>query len=325
MTSHPFAASSPTTLRLPDLAAGPTSSASITLSVIIVTHNHAPFIGRCLAAVVPEVERLGGEVLLIDNRSNDDSAAIAQTYPSVQLLINQTRRGFSANNNLGMALAKGRYILLLNPDTEVQPGALSTLLAFMDEHPHVGLCGAQLLFPNGTVQPSPRRFPNLGSVIARRTPLRYFLRQSSLNQRHLMLDADHSQVRPVDWLLGACLLIRREVLDTVGPLDEGYYLYVEDIDWARRIHAANWQVYYVPTAKIIHHHLAVSDKKLLSRHMGFHVASMIRYARKFMMPALPGLQIRGLRTELWHRVRSRHSPQAVSSRPLNLPFWESTD
>lgn len=325
MTSYPLAASIPPALRLPDLAAGSTPSASITLSVIIVTHNHAPFIGRCLAAVVPEVERLGGEVLLIDNRSNDDSAAIAQTYPSVQLLINQTRRGFSANNNLGMALAKGRYILLLNPDTEVQPGALSTLLAFMDEHPQVGLCGAQLLFPNGTVQPSPRRFPNLGSVIARRTPLRHFLRQSSLNQHHLMLDADHSQVRSVDWLLGACLLIRREVLDTVGPLDEGYFLYVEDIDWARRIHAANWQVYYVPTAKIIHHHLAVSDKKLLSRHMGFHIASMIRYARKFMVPALPGLQICGLRTDLWHRVRSHHGPQAVQSRPVNLPFWESAD
>jgi N-acetylglucosaminyl-diphospho-decaprenol L-rhamnosyltransferase len=307
------------------MAKGPAQPPSVPLSVIIVTHNHAPFIGRCLAAVVPEVERLGGEVLLVDNRSSDDSAAIARRYPTVQLLINRTRRGFSANNNLGMALAKGRYILLLNPDTEVQPGALATLLTFMDEHPNVGLCGAQLLFPDGTVQPSPRRFPNLGSVIARRTPLRHFLRQSSLNQHHLMLDADHTQIRPVDWLLGACLLIRREILTTVGPLDEGYFLYVEDIDWARRIHAAHWQVYYVPTAQIIHHHLAVSDKKLLSRHMGFHVASMIRYARKFMVPALPGLKISSQRMDLWQRVRSHYSPEAPAPRPLNLPFWEAAD
>lgn len=256
-------------------------------------------------ALLPEAKQVQGEVIVIDNRSNDASAAIVSQYPSVHLHINQIRQGFSANNNRGMAMARGRYLLLLNPDTEVLPGALHGLIEFMEQHPQVGLCGAQLLFPDGSVQPSPRRFPSIGSVIARRTPLRIFLRESALNRRHLMLDVDHSQPFPVDWLLGACLFIRREVLESVGPLDEGYFLYVEDIDWARRMHTAGWQVYYVPTAKIIHHHLAVSDKKLLSRYMWLHLVSMVRYARKYLLPPVPLLAIRGYKREVWSSTKSK--------------------
>jgi N-acetylglucosaminyl-diphospho-decaprenol L-rhamnosyltransferase len=273
----------------------------ILLSVIIVTHNHAAYIERCLTALIPEVSQIGGEVIVVDNRSDDESAAIAQQYPSVKLHINTKRQGFSANNNFGMAKATGRYLLLLNPDTEIQPGALSQLIEFMDTHPQVGMCGAQLLFPDGQIQPSPRRFPTLSSVIARRTPLRIFLKQSHLNQHHLMQDLDRTQPQPVDWLLGACMFIRREVLETVGPLDEGYFLYVEDIDWARRMHTAGWQVYYVPIAQIIHHHIAVSDKKLWSRYMWLHLKSMVRYARKHLLPPLPGLSIRAESYPIWQK------------------------
>ena len=277
---------------------------SFPLSIITVTHNHADYIGRCLDALVPEVSRIGGEVIVVDNRSDDESAAIARKHPTVQLHVNTTRQGFSANNNYGMALAKGRYLLLLNPDTEVKAGALETLIQFMDAHPKVGMCAAQLLFPDGTIQPSPRRFPSIGSVLARRTPLRFFLRQSQLNQHHLMQDLDHSKIQSVDWLLGACMFIRREILDTVGPLDEGYFLYVEDIDWARRMHNANWQIYYVPTAQIIHHHIAVSDKKLLSWYMWTHLQSMLRYTRKFMLPTLPFVSVHSICDDVWQTTQA---------------------
>ncbi len=271
----------------------------ISLSVIIVTHNHAKYIRCCLNALVPEVEKLEGEVIVIDNKSDDASSMIASQYPTVQLHINKERRGFSANNNYGMALARGKYLLLLNPDTEVLPGALETLIAFMNENSQVGLCGAQLLFPDGTIQSSPRRFPTLTSVIARRSPLRVFLRHSRWNKHHLMFDINYSQPQPVDWLLGACLFLRREILEEVGPLDEGFFLYVEDIDWARRIHKEGWQVYYVPTAKIIHHHIAVSDKYLLSYYNWLHLKSMIRYTRKYLVPPIPGLKIFNCNTDIW--------------------------
>jgi N-acetylglucosaminyl-diphospho-decaprenol L-rhamnosyltransferase len=116
-----------------------------------------------------------------------------------------------------------------------------------------------------------------------------------------MQDLDRTQPQPVDWLLGACMFIRREVLETVGPLDEGYFLYVEDIDWAHRMHTAGWQVYYVPTAQIIHHHIAVSDKKLWSRYMWLHLKSMVRYTRKYLLPPLPGLSIRTESYPVWQK------------------------
>jgi GT2 family glycosyltransferase len=114
-----------------------------------------------------------------------------------------------------------------------------------------------------------------------------------------MSDLNHYQPQAVDWLLGACLMIRREVLDTVGPLDEGFYLYVEDIDWAKRIHQVGWQVFYVPMSQIIHHHLAVSDKQFLSRYMWLHFQSMIRYVRKHLLPPIPLLAIRKNNFEVW--------------------------
>ncbi len=277
------------------------------LSVIVVTHNHAAYLSRCLEALIPEVEQLGGEVIVVDNRSDDASASIACHYPEVRLHVNQELRGFAANSNLGMAMARGRYLLLLNPDTEILAGALESMVGFMDEHPRVGLCGAQLLFPDGSVQPSPRRFPTLGSVVARRTPLRVLLRNSQLNQRHLMLDVDHLQVQEVDWLLGACLLVRRKALEEVGPLDEGFFLYVEDIDWAYRMHRANWKVFYVPTAQIIHHHLAVSDKRFWSRRMWIHTCSIIRYTRKHLLPTIPGLSIRSTEMDIWRFTKEQNS------------------
>ncbi len=272
----------------------------IKLSVIVVTHNHGKYIERCLESLTSEIQKVNGEIIVIDNLSDDDSATLAQQNSKVTVLINSTRRGFSRNNNLGMALAKGKYILLLNPDTEVLPGALGQLVDFMERNPSVGLCGAQLLFPGGEIQPSPRRFPTLGAFLARRTPLRHFLNQSKFNRRHLMLDNTHTAESSVDWLLGACMLIRREVLDTVGPLDEGFFLYVEDIDWAKRIQQAHWEVRYVPTAQIIHHHLAVSDKKFFSRYMWLHFKSMVRYTRKHMLPPIWGIKITKNNTQMWH-------------------------
>jgi len=275
----------------------------VPISVITVSHNHAAYVDRALSALLPEVDRVGGEVIWIDNRSDDDSADRVRNYPQVQLFVNRKRRGFSANNNYGMAVARGRYLLLLNPDTEVRSGALQTLIDFMDTHPQVGLCGAKLLFPDGTIQPSARRFPTLSSFIARRTPLRVFLRESTFNQHHLMADLDRSLPQEIDWLLGACLCVRRAVLETVGPLDEGFFLYVEDIDWARRIRDNGWQVYYVPEAAIVHHHIAVSDKRFFSRYTWLHFQSMLRYVRKHFLPPIPLLAVRENETEVWDETR----------------------
>jgi N-acetylglucosaminyl-diphospho-decaprenol L-rhamnosyltransferase len=253
----------------------------IDLSVVIVTHNHAAFLPACLISLKPAMQRLAMEVIVIDNQSSDDSAQLTRIHlPEARLIVNERRQGFAANNNFGIRVARGAYILLLNPDTEALGDALETLVSFMENRPDVGVCGAQLRFPDGSIQPSCRRFPTLQSVLARRTFLRRYLWNSSLNRHHLMEEMDHTQTQEVDWMLGACLLARREAICEVGLMDEGYYLYVEDIDWCYRMGQHGWKICYVPAAQIIHHHLAVTDRRWLTRRTLMHYRSMGRFVRK---------------------------------------------
>lgn len=250
----------------------------------MVTHEHAAYVDRCLASLAPDHHRARLEVLVFDNCSIDDSARRAAGYPWVQVSVNGERHGFSYNHNQGLRRGRGRYALLLNPDTEVRPGAIDRLVAFMDANPDVGLAGPRLLNPDGSLQHSCRRFPTAASVVARRTPLRRFLRGSAANRQHLMVDVPHDRVADVDWMLGACLITRPEYLRTVGLLDEGFFLYVEDIDWAQRAHRAGWRVCYVPDAEVVHHHLARTDRVLFDRRTVFHLRGMWRYFRKHLAP-----------------------------------------
>lgn len=255
------------------------------LSVVIVSHNHARYLTACLNSLRPEHHRIRLEVWVVDNCSVDGSAQLVrEQFPFVRLLQNDVRRGFSANNNRALRLCSGRYALVLNPDTETPPGALDRWLRFMDAHPEVGLCGPQLRYPNGAVQPSCRRFPTVGSVLARRTPLRRWMSNSRINRRHLMADFNPDQTRAVDWMLGAALLVPRQFLRTVGLLDEGYFLYVEDIDWANRARQTGWGVVYFVDTQIVHYHRAESDRKLLSRVSWYHLQSMWRYYWKHLAP-----------------------------------------
>ncbi len=264
-------------------------SLSVDLTVIIVSHNHGPYLEACLNALAPERHAIGIEVLVVDNVSTDETVEVVRRRGWVKLIQNKQRLGFAANNNRAIRAGAGQYVMLLNPDTVAQENALEQLLAYMEANPRVGICGPQLIFPDGRIQPSCRRFPTLASVIARRTPFRRWLWNSALNARHLMSDFDHARTSEVDWMLGACLLTRRQFLQTVGLMDEGFYLYVEDIDWCYRAHQAGWQVVYLAEARIVHYHLAESDRALWSRHSWLHLQSMWRFYRKHLAP--PGLRL----------------------------------
>jgi N-acetylglucosaminyl-diphospho-decaprenol L-rhamnosyltransferase len=255
------------------------------LSVCIVSNNHAHYLGACLESLLSESQRLSMEVWVVDNASTDGTARlVTEKYAWARVVQHNRRQGFSANNNSAIRQCSGRYVLILNPDTVVEPGALERVVAFMDAHPRVGLCGPRLRFPDGRIQPSCRRFPTPASVVVRRTPLRVFLQESSQNARHLMLDFDHDQSGPVDWLLGACIFARSELLHDVGLLDAGFTLYVEDIDWCYRAHRAGWVVWYCADAIVTHYHQAQSDRRMISRASWIHLQSMWRYYRKHLAP-----------------------------------------
>ncbi|MCU0519594.1 MAG: glycosyltransferase family 2 protein, partial [Anaerolineae bacterium] len=174
--------------------------------------------------------------------------------------------------------AAGDYVLLLNPDTEVVGNAPQELVAYLQAHPDVGLVGPRLLNSDGTPQSSRRRFPNLAILFLESTWLQPLLSDRQL-RRYCIQDRPDTEEQDVDWVTGAAMMIRREVLQDVGPFDESYFMYSEELDWCRRIRRAGWRITYVPSAQVIHHGGKSSDQVVAARHVYFQ-ASKILYARK---------------------------------------------
>jgi N-acetylglucosaminyl-diphospho-decaprenol L-rhamnosyltransferase len=191
------------------------------------------------------------------------------------LVDNPRPLGFAANANRGIARTSAPFVVVANPDTEAAPDAVAILREFAESHPRAGIVGPQLLNPDGTHQPSRRRFPTVGGTLVRRTPLRKLLDPDY----HYYDDRPDQPVQP-DWMLGAFLLLRRQMLDDLGGFDEGYRLYGEDIDLAYRAEKAGWERWYVPAARVTHVHARVSDRRFLTRHTLWHWRGIVRFVRK---------------------------------------------
>ena len=241
------------------------------VSAVVVSHGHANELRESLPALVPQVD----EVLVV---ANVPGSAV-DLPEGVRVVENPTPLTLSANVNLGIAETSGEYVLAVNPDANAELGAVEALVAFADAHPRCGIAGPEIRWPDGSWQPSRRRFPTVGGTIVRRTPLRR-LRGTYSQRDHYELD--HRPTEPVqaDWLLGAFLLMRRTMLDEIGGWDTGYRHYVEDIDLCYRAMRAGWERWYVPAAVVTHDYAAVIDKRFLSRHTLWHARGMARFVRK---------------------------------------------
>ncbi len=198
------------------------------------------------------------EIIVVDNASGDHSIPyLTDAFGNaehVRIIAEPENRGYAAGNNKGIEKAKGEYILILNPDILVLPGAIEALLAAYEKHPNAAVIGPQLLNPDRSVQYSCYRFPNTLVPVYRRTILgRLPFAQSTLDW-YLMKDWDHSTERTVEWILGACLCFRKSTLDRIGMFDERFFLYFEDVDWCRRAWDAENPVLYWPHARMIHYH-----------------------------------------------------------------------
>jgi GT2 family glycosyltransferase len=242
------------------------------LSVIVVSWNTVGLLRNSLTSLLADIKGMAAEVFVVDNASADGSAQmVASEFPSVRLIANDTNRGFAAANNQAWNLSSGTNILLLNPDTEVQPGAIRTLLTFLKEHPQAGIAAPQLLNSDGTIQRSCREFPTFAGMFAELIGLtKLFPKLGS----YKMLDFDHTTERQVDQPEGAALLLPRKVIEAVGTLDEGYFMLFEEVDWCYRIKKAGYEIWFTPQAKIVHHYgqsiKQVKTRMILCSHRGLY-------------------------------------------------------
>ncbi len=236
------------------------------VSAIVISHGNAAELAESLPALEPQVD----ELLVIANIPGS-------LPPGVEALENETPLGFAANANLGVSRTGGEAVLIVNPDAVAEPGAVAVLRDFMAGRPRCGVAGPRMLYPDGTLQPSRRRFPTLGGTIVRRTPLRRVVRQ----EHHLHQD-EPAPEGPVqaDWMLGGFLLLRRAMLEELGGFDPGFRLYGEDIDLQYRALLSGWERWYVPEAVVRHEHKAETDRRFLTRRTLWHWRGILRFVRK---------------------------------------------
>ncbi|MCC6729999.1 MAG: glycosyltransferase family 2 protein [Chthonomonadales bacterium] len=259
----------------------------VDLTIIIINWNTRDELRDSLASIRARPHRHTVEVVVSDNASSDGSRAmLAEEFADVRLIVSPSNAGFGAGNNRAIPAARGRFVMFLNSDTIVTPGALDSLVEFADAHPDIGIVGPRLLNRDGSLQYSCRHFPNLGTGFFRNTPLGRLFPRNRFNQDYLLTDWDHATERDVDWVSGAALMIRREALDRLGGFDEGFFMYCEDVDLCYRAHEAGWRVVYQPNA-VIYHIIGRSTDKVPTR-MTYHFhKSMYRFYQKHYRERTP--------------------------------------
>jgi GT2 family glycosyltransferase len=226
---------------------------SVDISVVIVAWNAKRYLELCLESLAEAPPRRSMEVLVIDNASEDDSVEMTEArFPWVKLIKSKENLGFAKGNNVVIRQCQGRYIALVNPDVIVFPGCLDTLADFLDQNPKVGNVGPRVFNPDMTQQSTCRRFPTLWNNFCSATRLESIFKGSPFFAGEHMFYFGYDRTVTVDVIVGCFSMIRREAFDDVGLLDEGLFMYGDDVDWCRRAWNAGWQVAFCPDARAIH-------------------------------------------------------------------------
>ncbi|MDO8512182.1 MAG: glycosyltransferase family 2 protein [bacterium] len=256
-------------------------------SIVIVNFYSGLLTKACIQSVRKTYAGSDYEVMVVDNDSKDDSREILTSeIDNIKVKFTGKNLGYAKAVNIALRETTGEYIILLNPDIIALKGGIAELIKFMDENPKVGIASGQLINPNGSVQDSSFRFYKPMTILYRRTFFRYL----PLAKRHLdkifMRDVDFTKNQKVDWVLGACMCIRRSAVEKVGPMDERFFLYFEDMDWCRRFWEQGFEVWYVPQARFAHYHKRESAQEqgafaFLNPVARIHIASGIKYFLKY--------------------------------------------
>ncbi|WP_068783735.1 glycosyltransferase family 2 protein [Paenibacillus phocaensis] len=254
------------------------------LSILIVNYNTRQLTLDCLRSVYDAETVYSYEVIVVDNASADGSVeAIRSEYPNVVLIANQDNTGFAKANNQGMAVAQGRYVLLLNSDTVVQPDTFQTMVSYMDAHPDLGAAGCKVILPDGSLDKACRRgFPTPSASFYYAFGFSKLFPDNPRFNQYQLGYKDPNETYPVDCLVGAFMLVRQETIRQVGGLDETFFMYGEDIDWCYRIKQAGWGIHYHPATYIVHYKGASSRRKPFKIIYEFHRAMWVFHRKHYL-------------------------------------------
>jgi GT2 family glycosyltransferase len=261
------------------------------LAIIVVNYNVSALLRRCLRSIFASEGDLTLEIIVVDNASGDDSVQMVRDeFPQVRLIANQENVGYPAGNNIGLRAfgdwsgpaPPARYALLLNPDTEVPPTGLAEMVAFMDAHPDAGAAGPKLVLPNGDLDLACRRsFPTPEVIFYRVVQLGRLFPKSPRFGRYNLTYLDPDTLHEVDSVVGAFMLVRAAAISAVGLLDERFFLYGEDLDWAKRIKEAGWKIYYNPAVEVLHVKRASSSQEQSRARLEFERANLFFYRKHY--------------------------------------------
>lgn len=260
------------------------------LSIIIVNYKSKDKLTNCLNSIKQDnLDDISYEIIVVENNSGDDLSDLVGGFSDFKLILSDKNLGMGGGNNLGIKAAMGEYILVLNPDTIVKPGAIKTLLNYLKNNEEVGLVGPKLLYPDGTLQLSCLKFPNFFVPILRRTFFGDYFKK--IRDEFTMSDFNHNEIRTVDWLMGSCLMFKRKINTEQGEFtpmfDERYFMYFEDTDLARTFYRKGLKVVYNPEAVVIHNHSRQSAKNpwyiaiFKDKITWVHISSWIKYFIKW--------------------------------------------
>jgi GT2 family glycosyltransferase len=254
---------------------------TVDLSICVVNYKAGHVLEDCLKSIYQNTYSIQFEIMVVDNNSQDGTVeAVTNHFPKIHLIINEKNVGFSRANNQALRASKGKYILWLNPDTVLLPNALDTLVEFMTSCPEVGIVGPKVLNSDGTLQGQCRRgLPTPWAIFCYLSGLSKLFPKNKRFAQYLMTYRDENVSHEVNAVSGSCLMVRREVMDQIGLLDEDYFMYGEDLDYCLRAKQAGWKVYYVPQAQVIHYGGAASKKRPFRATYEFHRAMWVYYRK----------------------------------------------
>ncbi len=253
------------------------------LSIIIVSWNCRDLLRKCLMSIEDHQPKDDWEVIVVDNNSQDGTRELLEVYEgkmNFKVVLSDRNLGFAGGNNAGLEYARGEYVLFLNPDTELVDDSLQRMIDFMDKNPQAAVIGPKLLNPDGSIQRSVRNFPSLSSQVLVLLKLHNFIPRFPVLKKYFQLDFDYSKTQEVDQVMGAALMIRKNILDKVSSFDEGYKRIFEEVDLCFRVKKAGFKVYYFADAQIVHYKgTSFSKVKIIQKQLDFN-QGMIRFFKK---------------------------------------------